>query len=45
VQRVKTKTTGQFGFVDNTIDAVYIFHQESGTWKLWSEKIPGVSTP
>jgi hypothetical protein len=45
--RVKTKTTGQpgSGFVDNTVDALYIFHQESGTWKLWSEKILGISMP
>jgi hypothetical protein len=47
VGRVKTKTTGQpgSGFVDNTVDAIYIFHQESGTWKLWSEKVLGVSMP
>jgi hypothetical protein len=44
VARVKTKTTGKpgSGFTDNTVDAIVIFHQENGVWKLWSEKILGV---
>ena len=44
VARVKTKTTGQpgSGFTDNTVDAIVIFHQENGVWKLWSEKVLGV---
>ena len=44
VARVKTKTTGEpgTGFADNTVDAIMIFHQENGAWKLWSEKILGV---
>jgi hypothetical protein len=44
VARVKTRTTGQPGsdFVTNVTDAVVLFHQENGTWKLWSEKIIAV---
>ena len=44
VARVKVKTTGKPGadFVDNTVDAVLLFHQEDGTWKLWDETVLGV---
>jgi hypothetical protein len=38
------KTTGKPGsdFMTNTVDAVMLFHQENGTWKLWSEDIVAV---
>ena len=41
VARVKTKTTAKPGssFVNNTVDAITIFHQENGSWKLWSEQV------
>lgn len=44
VARVKTRTTGPdgSGFADNVTDAIVLFHQERGTWKLWSEKIIAV---
>lgn len=44
VARVKTKTTGQpgSGFADNITDAIVLFHQENGTWKIWSEEIVAV---
>ena len=44
VARVKTKTTGQpgSGFADNVTDAIVLFHQENGTWKIWSEEIVAV---
>ncbi len=44
VARVKTKTTGKpgSGFTDNVTDAVVLFHQEGGAWKLWSEDIVAV---
>lgn len=44
VARAEVKSTGKpgTGFVDNTVDAIVIFHQESGAWKLWSEEILGV---
>jgi hypothetical protein len=44
VARIKTKTTGKpgSGFVDNIVDAVVVFHQENGTWKVWNEDILGV---
>jgi hypothetical protein len=44
VARVKTKTTGKpgSGFTDNTVDAIMLFHQQNGEWKLWSEQILGV---
>ena len=46
VARTKIKTTGKpgTGFTDNTIDAMMVFHQENGTWKLWDELILGVQT-
>jgi len=34
---------GAEGFVNNTIDAIVIFHLEKGAWKLWSEEILGVN--
>jgi hypothetical protein len=41
VARVKAKTTGKpgSGFADNTVDAIVLFHQEGGEWKLWNEQI------
>lgn len=44
VARIKTKTTGKpgSGFTDNVVDAVVLFHQENGAWKLWSEQIVAV---
>lgn len=44
VARIKAKTTGKpgSGFVDNTVDAIVLFHQENGEWKLWSEDILGI---
>jgi hypothetical protein len=44
VARVKSKTTGkaESGFGNNVVDAIMIFHQENGQWKLWSEEILGV---
>ena len=46
VGRAKVKTTGKpgSGFTDNTVDAILIFHQENGVWKLWDEKILGIQT-
>jgi hypothetical protein len=43
VARAKVKTTGKAatGFTDNTVDAIVIFHQENGDWKLWDEDILG----
>jgi len=45
VARVKAKTTGKpgSGFADNTVDAITLFHQEQGQWKLWSENILAVT--
>lgn len=44
VARVKTRTTGQPGsdFATNVTDAIVLFHQENGAWKLWSEEIVAV---
>ena len=44
VARTKVKSTGKpgTGFTDNTVDAIVIFHQENGAWKLWSEEVLGV---
>jgi len=44
VARIKAKTTGKpgSGFTDNTVDAIVLFHQENGQWKLWSEEILGI---
>lgn len=44
IARVKTKTTGQpdSGFTNNITDAIVMFHQEGGTWKIWSEEILAV---
>ncbi|MGA8053580.1 MAG: hypothetical protein WCA12_06915 [Burkholderiales bacterium] len=44
VARVIAKTTGKPGtdFTNNVVDAIMIFHQENGQWKLWSEDILGV---
>jgi hypothetical protein len=45
VARVKTKTVGtpkSQEFVDNTTDAIVLFHQDGGAWKLWSQHVLGV---
>ena len=44
VARAKVKTTGKpgTGFTNNVTDAIVIFHQEKGDWKLWDETILGV---
>ena len=44
VARAKIRTTAKpgTGFTDNTVDAMMIFHQEGGAWKLWDEDILGV---
>ena len=44
VARVKTRTTDKpgSGFTNNVVDAIVVFHQENGDWKLWSEQILGV---
>ena len=44
VARVKTKLVGPPGsdFTDNVTDSVVLFHQEGGTWKLWSDEVLGV---
>jgi hypothetical protein len=41
---LKAKTTGKpgSGFTDNTVDAIVLFHQENGQWKLWSEDVLGI---
>jgi len=40
----KVKTTGKpgSGFADNTVDAIYLFHDEGGAWKLWDETVLGI---
>jgi hypothetical protein len=45
VARVIAKTTAKPGtdFNNNVVDAIVIFHQENGQWKLWSEEILGVT--
>ena len=44
VARVKEKTTGkaQSHFADNTVDSIMVFHQQNGSWKLWSQQNLGV---
>lgn len=44
VARVKTKLVGPAGsgFSDNVTDSVVLFHQEGGTWKVWSDEVLGV---
>jgi hypothetical protein len=44
VARVKTKLVGPAGsgFSDNVTDSIVLFHQEGGTWKVWSDKVLGV---
>jgi hypothetical protein len=46
VARVKTKTSGKpnSGFVNNTVDAIAIFHQQNGAWKLWSQEVIDAKT-
>lgn len=45
VARAKIKTVAtpkSAGFTDNTVDAILIFHQDGGVWKLWAEEVLGV---
>jgi hypothetical protein len=44
VARVKIKVEGPPGsvYVNNTTDNIVLFHQEGGTWKLWTDEILGV---
>jgi hypothetical protein len=47
VARASIKTAGKPGntdFVDNTVDAILLFHMEGGAWKLWDETVLGVTT-
>jgi hypothetical protein len=46
VARVKTKTSTKpnSGFVNNEVDAIVIFHQENGAWKLWSQQVIDAKT-
>ncbi|MDX2170584.1 MAG: hypothetical protein SF182_26160 [Deltaproteobacteria bacterium] len=47
VARASIRTAAKPGtkdFVDNTIDAILLFHMEGGAWKLWDETILGVTT-
>jgi hypothetical protein len=45
VARIRAKTADGPGktFTDNTVDAIVIFHQENGAWKLWGDEILGVA--
>jgi hypothetical protein len=47
VARIKAKTVGKPSstFANNTVDAIVLFHQENGAWKLWGEDILGVQIP
>ncbi len=43
--RVRIRTVGtpkSEDFADNTMDAIAIFHQQDGVWKLWSQYVLGV---
>jgi hypothetical protein len=44
VARTKVKFAGPPGssFADNILDSITVFHQENGTWKLWSDEALGV---
>jgi hypothetical protein len=44
VARAKIKVEGPPGsvYVNNTTDNIVLFHQEGGTWKLWTDEILGV---
>lgn len=44
VARVKLKTVDRSSedFSANVIDALTVFHQEDGVWKVWSDHILGV---
>jgi hypothetical protein len=42
--RVKIRTTpaaGESDVAGNTVDAILIFHQENGVWKIWGEQLLG----
>ena len=44
IARVKLKTVDRSNndFSSNVIDALTVFHQEDGVWKVWSDHILGV---
>lgn len=44
VGRAKTQIVSETraDFSPNTVDAILIFHQEGGVWKLWAEHVLGV---
>ena len=44
VARMKLKIAGPptSQFQNNVVDEVMLFHQENGTWKLWSDDVLGV---
>jgi hypothetical protein len=44
VARMKLKLAGPPAsqFQNNVVDEVMLFHQEGGTWKLWSDEVLGV---
>jgi hypothetical protein len=44
VARMKLKIGGPptSQFQNNVVDEVMLFHQENGTWKLWSDEVLGV---
>lgn len=46
VGRARTKVvsegTAAADFAPNVVDAILIFHQEAGVWKLWAEHVLGV---
>jgi hypothetical protein len=44
VARVKIKVEGAAGspFVSNTTDNIFLFHQEGGIWKVWTDDVLGV---
>jgi hypothetical protein len=45
VARVKIKIEGPAGspFVSNTTDNIFLFHQEGGVWKVWTDDVLGVN--
>jgi hypothetical protein len=45
VARVKSKTTAKPGsdFTNNVVDAMVVFHQQGGAWKLWDELVLGLT--
>lgn len=44
IARMKLKIAGPptSDFQDDVVDSVMLFHQENGTWKLWTDEVLGV---